>query len=290
MTDDLEKEASLRSLIRSVSRARSVARAANSPSVAFRASAEKAPKGFKKGISEKDYKKAWKGYRAQGSTGTDSLLLSIPAWAAEKAFGKEKVRNFFWKTVNKPALRADMAAGAALGKIPGAKNLFTTKEKIPWGKDLHKDIGRASALAPLSKAKDVAAPIIIGVGLEKGIKKITNLAKGQQGQEKMQDQEMREKVASTMLRLHEENRGHTKRAHATRLLFKKAELGLEQIPQNYRELEEKIASLETQDLVVLEKALELTGGQFKLGELDSGRPSSANATEKFQAAIIGEEF
>ena len=145
-------------------------------------------------------------------------------------------------------------------------------------------------MAPLSKIKDIGTPIIVGVGLEKATKKISELGKTPQDQNKMQDQGMREKVASTMLRLHEENRGHTKRAHATRLLFKKAELGLEQIPYTYHELEAKIASLENQDLVVLEKALELTGGHFKLGELDASRTTDTNATEKFQAAVIGDEL
>jgi len=291
--DQLEKIA-IRKLLRGLlgSRARGAASAAKvfAGSAAGKITKERAPKGFAKAISEKDVNRAWDGYKQNGSGGTDSLVATIPAWIAEKALGKDKVKDFFWKNVHKPALRADTAVGHTLGKIPGAKGLFTTTEKIPWGKRDFREIDRSSALAPLSKIRDIGAPIIVGVGLEKGVKKLTG-SKDKEQQEKaaMQDQGMREKVASTMLRLHEENIGHTKRAQATRLLFKKAELGLEHIPHTYQELEEKIASLENQDLVVLEKALELAGGHFKLGELDSGRLSAINATEKFQAAVLGDE-
>lgn len=283
MTTELEKTAITR-LLRGILGSR-----ARGPSKAAKHMKDKAPKNFGKHISEKDVEKAWKGYRQQGSAGSDSFVAAVPEWLAGKAFGKEKVKDFFWKAVHKPALRADTAAGHVLGKIPGAKGLFTTTEKIPWGKKLHKEVSRSSALGPLSKIKDIGTPIIVGVGLENGIQKMKDAHKKNQ-EDKMQDHGMREKVASTMLRLHEENRGHTKRAHATRLFFKKAELGLERIPHTYRELEEKIASLETQDLVVLEKALELTGGHFKLGELDTSRTTGVNATEKFQAAILGDEL
>lgn len=104
------------------------------------------------------------------------------------------------------------------------------------------------------------------------------------------DKDLREKVASTMLRLDGENKEHTKRAQALRVLFKQAELGLAQVPQTYSELQVKLAELCTQDLVVFEKALELTGGSMKLGELhttsDSSEPLSAS--EKFQAAVLGD--
>jgi hypothetical protein len=90
-----------------------------------------------------------------------------------------------------------------------------------------------------------------------------------------------------MLQLHSENKEHVKRAHALRLIFKQAELGFGDVPRSYRELQEKVASLLTQDLVIVEKALELTGGNMKLGELDrTDLSASPDATEQFQAAIM----
>src|ERR1035437_7317591 len=87
------------------------------------------------------------------------------------------------------------------------------------------------------------------------------------------------KAADKMLQLDSQLKGHEKRAHALRLIFKQAELGYGEIPRSYNELNEKIASLINQDLQVLEKALELTGGNVKLGELsERTEPSQYNAT------------
>lgn len=256
----------------------------------YRALKESVPKYFRKNISEKDFKKAWRGYQQQGSESTDSLLAFIPAMAAEKLIGQKKVRNFLWSKVNSPALKADTALGGALSKVPGMRRLFTAKETIPWGKKQLREVERSSALAPLVKVRNIAAPILVGTGIERGLSKLREHNKNK-GNEPM-DRDLREKVASTMLRLDHENKEHTKRAHALRFIYKKAEVGLEQVPQTFEELEQKIASLMTQDLVVLEKALELAGGQLKLGELDSTRDSTSafSATEKFQAAILGDEI
>lgn len=101
--------------------------------------------------------------------------------------------------------------------------------------------------------------------------------------------EMLKIAAQKMRQLDGANKVHEKRAHALRLLYKQAELGYGEIPRSYGELQEKIASLVNQDLHVLEKALELTGGNVKLGELDRTiEPSAYNASEQFQAAIIGD--
>lgn len=252
---------------------------------------ERAPKFFRMATSEKAApNKAWQGLKEQGAGGTESVVAFLPMMAAEKLLGKSRVREGLWKYVHGPALKADTYAGHMLGKIPGTKKLFTETDKVPWGKKNHfKEIERSSALAPLTKIRDVGAPIIVGVGLEKGLGKAIDLSKG--SKDSPMNQELREKVASTMLSLHAENKEHTKRAHATRLLFKKAELGLEHVPQTFGELQEKVAELMTQDLVVMEKALELAGGQLKLGELDSAVAADPrNATEKFQAAILGDEI
>jgi len=96
------------------------------------------------------------------------------------------------------------------------------------------------------------------------------------------------KQASQKMRiLNDRNRAHEKRAHALRLLYKQAELGYGQVPSSYSELEEKVASLLNQDLDVLEKALELSGGRLNLGELSgSTGPNPHDATEAFAHSII----
>lgn len=101
------------------------------------------------------------------------------------------------------------------------------------------------------------------------------------------DEDLREKVASTMLRLHANNKEHEKRAQAVKFLYKKAELGLEALPPTYETFEQKVASLTRQDLAVLEKALELTAGDVKLGELSGSDLVQRDAAATFQADVLG---
>lgn len=98
--------------------------------------------------------------------------------------------------------------------------------------------------------------------------------------------ELIKKAVSKMLSLSKEVKEHEKRAHATRLIYKQAEMGFGDLPRSHKELEEKIASLINQDLNVVEKALELTGGNIDLGELGSRESYGFNATESFIAGIM----
>lgn len=248
-----------------------------------------APKSFKD-------KRLWRAYRQQALNSGDESLLAWPLRAAtKKVVGPRRARKvdkFFWKTMSEPALKADMAAGKVLSKTPlVGKSLFNVKEKLPWGKDLYREVERPSALGPLIKARDIAEPILVGVGLEKGLKHVVGKKdRADAGSGGAMKQELREKVASVMLHLHEKCKEHEKRAHALRLLFKQAELGVTGLPQTFSEIEEKLASLVTEDLAVMEKALELTGGNVKLGELDrQDSTSSLNASDKFLADLLGNE-
>lgn len=101
------------------------------------------------------------------------------------------------------------------------------------------------------------------------------------------DTALREKVASTMLQLKSNNEEHEKRAQAVKFLYKKAEMGLEALPPTYEDFQRKIASLARQDLAVLEKALELTAGDVKLGELTGNDPNADDAAATFQADVFG---
>ena len=263
----------------------------------------KVPASFAKGVDIRHKGKALAAYKRQaGKTGPESFVSWLPTMAAEKMLGKKKVRDAMWKAIGKPALLADTAAGNVLKKIPGGKNLFTATEKVPWDnkEKFYRTIRRSSALAPLVKARNVAAPIIVGVAFEKGIGKTVDYARSKSntsGQpmtkaalaEKLEDKDLREKAASAMLHLHGENKKHEKRAHALRLLYKQAEMGMIEIPSNYSELEEKLGALVNEDLVVFEKALEMSGGQMKLGELGHRPdPQRRNAEENFQASILND--
>lgn len=105
----------------------------------------------------------------------------------------------------------------------------------------------------------------------------------------MDTKDMLKQAAQKMRQLDGANKMHEKRAHALRLLYKQAEMGCGEIPRSYGELQEKLAALVNQDLNVLEKALELTGGNIKLGELaQTTEPSAYNPSEMFQAAILGD--
>lgn len=103
----------------------------------------------------------------------------------------------------------------------------------------------------------------------------------------MKEENLRKLAAQKLLQLNECVKGHEKRAHAIRLIYKQAEMGYGAIPTSYNELEEKIASMLNQDLEVVEKALELSGGNMKLGEIDSVDISAPrNANEAFEASIL----
>ena len=294
----MDKEAFLKALLKRIATVRLPKGALSSGKIVSRKAPRRlpqtAPAWFAKSIhGEKNVTRAWNAYKHQSvSAGDESLLLWPLKALASKALPKkykERVGRFMWDYLGAPALHVDATIGRGLEKIPlVGKHLFRVKEEVPWGKGLKKTIHRSSALAPLVKARDIAEPILVGVGLEKGIKKLDEMRHQGKG---MQDEQLRTKVASVMLQLHEKNKEHEKRAYALKLLYKQAELGMAHLPTTHSELETKLASLVIEDLVVLEKALELSGGNLKLGEL--GRKDSGSAVtplEKFQASILGDEI
>ena len=261
----------------------------------------------------------WKGLeRIAKNTSSDSLVMMPVTYVAEKALGKEKVQNALWKGLSKPLQQADIGAGRVLEHLPFGKKLFRQKVKIPIGdpsKKMYKQIEHSSALAPLVKVKNVATPFVLAAGAEKGIRSLKEMrdrAKNPQESKQVQikpvqmgkismdkealkknleDQNLREKVASAMVHLFNENKGHKKRAQAVQMLYKQAELGHTEIPRSYSEFTEKVAALMSQDLQVLDKALELLGGNEKLGSVDSAVDASGPLTpsEKFQSDILSDE-
>lgn len=128
-------------------------------------------KGFlRKGISSLD-KRVLRGYRRESmrGAGPDSFIAWLPIEAAKKLVGPKKVHKALWK-VQKGALNADMLAGSVPQKLPLVGGLFTQHDLVPFGKGLQKEVDRPSILAPLVKARDIAAPIVVGVALEKRLR------------------------------------------------------------------------------------------------------------------------
>lgn len=261
-------------------------------------------------------KKIRRGYERAATEGMpESFVAELPIMAGEKITKKvtgrkPRIREGIYRAVSEPAMAIDTAAGKFLQKIPGARGLFTSRDRIPWShkrEQLEKTVERASASAPLVKAKNFAVPLIVAGGLERGTRAVLEKRKNNSSVDRTanngammkkeeirkiaqadgMDRQLREKVASTMLRLHEANKEHEKQAQATRLIYKKAELGLEALPQTYEEMQQKIASMVGQDMAVLEKALELTAEGSGIGELASSEPiSSRNAETTFQSEIL----
>jgi len=103
--------------------------------------------------------------------------------------------------------------------------------------------------------------------------------------------ELHKLAAKRMLQLLEENRHHTKQARAIELVFKQAEAGLGPLPRNYSELREKVASLLSQDLNIVEKALDLTTMGSSFGQVDRTSDVSAGGgkpEDAFQSAVLGD--
>ncbi len=121
-------------------------------------------------------KRVRRGYRSEmmRSGGIDSIA-AWPFIAASKAIAGPKKT---YKAINKlheGALNVDMVAGSIphkiMQKMPIGKKLFIQRDNVPYGKGLLKEVDRTSLLAPLVKARDVAAPIALGVALDKVLKK-----------------------------------------------------------------------------------------------------------------------
>lgn len=250
-----------------------------------------------KGIKGPGKAKKYRQMQESVGTSTESLLGDIVKWPVEKLVGKERVQKALWKGYKKPSLHADIALGRGLQKIPGAKNLFTQKEWVRAGPGKKELVERASALAPIGKLRKLTEPVIMGLGTEQAIKAFKPEQKKTAMDKKVfldkiaRDKKLREKAASLMLSLADENRGHRKRAHATRLFYRQVELGQEELPRSYSAFQQKVASLmKNEDLKVLEKALEIVGRNDNIGEISNAfQPGSLNASESFQAAILNLE-
>ena len=222
--------------------------------------------------------------KAFGQAGTESLLGLITLPIANRVLGPKKFKKFLFKYLHEPVRKADAVLGKVAEDISRhttpLDKMFIQKEMVPMGKTWHREIERPSILAPVTKVRDIAVPIVIGLESEKLLRKHHD----------MKDQELRKQAAAKMLQLHEENKQHEKRAWAIRLIYKQAESGIFPVPRTFSELQEKVASLMKEDLNVMEKAMEMSQSVTfqKMGSLDSDDTSSGEMTAEiqFRASIV----
>lgn len=269
-----------------------------------------------------------KGYTNQArKSGTDSLVMSVPGWLLPGKLG-EKYKDALVKNVSIPVTKMDTALGNAAGKLPGMKNVFKIKEKVPVApsfagrqmkkvmkkpsanlrprketSQMYKEVNRPSLAAPVTKTMNVAVPFAGAYTIDKQLGKLMD--KNKESQQKTASANIRvslEKTAAVKLakeiirlqgetsKLAQANANYEKRAKAQELIFKQASMGLIAAPRSYQELQEKVASLENQDLAVLEKALELQIGDVSMGKIASDGSSTVPTTPESQfAADLMEE-
>jgi hypothetical protein len=136
---------------------------------------------FTRGLSSTFDPATVRKFRSQGfrSGGPESLVLSIPSAAASIVGGKKgavAAKKATWSALQKAPLDVDTALGNVAHditkKYKPTKNLFLQKETLPMGKDKLKVVHRPSITAPLSKARDIATPMVMGYTLEKGLRKL----------------------------------------------------------------------------------------------------------------------
>jgi hypothetical protein len=214
--------------------------------------------------------------------GSDSLLLTPARW-----LGGKKAQNFIDKKISYPALKADTYLGdmanRATSKVTPFKNVFKIKEKVPLGDGKFQEFNRSSLAAPVTKTTGFALPVIGAMTVDEKVgdylsknKKEKMTKKASYSDKVILEKTAAVKLAKEMFRLRDElsklaraSDEHSRKERATQLLFKQASLGLCEMPSSYGELQEKIASLCTEDLDVIEKALEFHAGDTGLGKLAS---------------------
>ena len=239
------------------------------------------------------------------------FLVSAANWLSNKVPGTRNnaLNKAYAKYINEPITKADVSLGLAAqraqrrlfgkskdGKWRDTAKLFTEKKNIGLGKKRGGMTGNVeydvpSITAPVSKTGKFVIPLLGAMKLEEIVK----------GKKKMSDQNKiiteadLKKTASMLSHLHSRNKQLEKKAHATKLLYKQAELGQIIFPKTHEEFEVKVAELMHKDLNVVEEAIKMAAASEELnntfgGSLTSqatGAPSG-NAQQAFQRSIIGE--
>lgn len=182
----------------------------------------------------------------------------------------------------------------------GKKNMWQKTNPLkPLGKakdQMYKEVNRPSITAPVTKTMGVVVPFAGAYTIDKKLGDFMDKQKQQQKTACETNLVKLEKTAAVKLakelirlqgeasKLAQANTSHGKRAKAEKLVYKQASMGLTEYPKSYQELQEKVASLENQDLEVLEKALELRVGDVSIGQLSSSESTNVPTTPESQFA------
>jgi hypothetical protein len=203
------------------------------------------------------------------------LTVTPVTWGLSKIFGKKKIDDMYWKAVS-PAVKADIFLGSLAQKITPKslrKAVWESNIIIPnTGKGLPKGLAKLkSKNSPTGleySIPSIAAPLKkvgpFGIGIL-GTMKAEELLK-QREKRKMNSKTKNKplikaadlkKAALMLSHLKSEKALLEKKAKATELLYKQAEMGQIQFPKTHSEYEEKVAELMSKNLEVVEEAIKM---------------------------------
>jgi len=204
-------------------------------------------------------------------------------WGLGKFLGKKKVDDLYWKTMS-PLVKSDVFLGSVAQKAtPKALRKALWENKIVFPVERSKDLAKSlptgveysvpSITSPVKKV----GPVLMGI---LGTMKAEELLKGKKNMSnnkpliKAADLQ---KAALMLSHLKNEKAILEKKAKATKLLYKQAEMGQIQFPKTHSEYEEKVAELMSKNLDVVEEAIKMASS----AEPDSigGLGKEANLTQ-----------
>ena len=226
------------------------------------------------------------------------FLLSPINWAASKIVGEKKVKDAYWKYVIKPVVNMDIRAGQqaqkVLDKVTGKKgSLFKENKILPTGRASREGTGQKeykipSVLAPVAKAGKFVLPLAGAMKLDETYQK--SKRKGDMSEKQITKADL-QKTAEMLSYLQDQNVTFEKRAKATELLYKQAELGQIKFPKTFAELQEKVAELLSKDLKVVEEAIKMASTSEDMnswGGLETNAGMVSGAHEVFANTIIND--
>ena len=209
-----------------------------------------------------------------------SSLFAWPALAtARKIKGKPAVENALYSRFHRPLKNVDEKLGRLLERELGAKKLFRQVDVLPtrrtMGKGKHRvhvEHETTSATAPVSKAVKIVAPLAATLYVADKLDKT--------GEEKMADQAQINDKDMLLKEAADALDAAQNRDRAVKLAFSLVEHG--KIPPfvTYADFEEKVASIQTRDLRVVEEAISLDIDMPDFGKVaseDTATPNDATA-------------
>lgn len=227
-------------------------------------------------------------------------------WGANKLFGKKKVDEAYWKAVS-PLVKGDIFLGSLAKKITPkrwGKTLWETPTVLPAGKKSPKGLTGVeysipSITSPVKKLGPMSMGLLGTAKLEEVLEKRKKNQAAQTNQNIQERQKMNkekplikaadlQKAALMLSHLKDENASLIKKAKATELLYKQAEMGQIQFPKTHCEYQEKIAELMSKNLDVVEEAIKMASSSEpeSLGGLHKEKISSDNPHSIFAKSVI----